>query len=375
MSKSYRIGIVGFAHMHVNNVAQRFGAHPQAELVACADTVPVIPELRDAPYTRGWNLQHAITDLGVGTSHEDYREMLAKEQLDIAICCSENARHPEVVEACAAAGVHVCVEKPMARSLSDALRMARAAKAGGITLVVNWPVAWSPAERLAKELIDAGEIGRVLEVKWRGGHTGPLGPGATHEGIEQEADAMTAKELAATWWHQVDTGGGAMVDYCCYGSMLARWYIGTQATAAIGMKGNLASGWCGADDNAAMIVRFPGAMGLFEASWTTREHGVAHGPIVYGTAGTLVVEKGAEGQVVRIERGKGETGVYRPDPLPPGRDQIAGEYIHHLETGEPLHPVLERDFNVEVMAILDAGLRSACSGKMETVDNVAWCIG
>ena len=76
----------------------------------------------------------------------------------------------------------------MARSLSDALRMARAAEAEGITLVVNWPVAWSPAERLAKDLIDAGEIGRVLEVKWRGGHTGPLGPGATHEGIEQEAE-------------------------------------------------------------------------------------------------------------------------------------------------------------------------------------------
>lgn len=115
MSKTYRIGIIGFAHMHINNVAALYGQHPQAKLVACADTVPDRPELREGPYTRGWNLQHALKDLGVPKAYDDYREMLRKEKCDIVICCSENARHPDVVEACAAAGTHVCVEKPMAR--------------------------------------------------------------------------------------------------------------------------------------------------------------------------------------------------------------------------------------------------------------------
>ena len=63
------------------------------------------------------------------------------------------------------------------------------------------------------------------------------------------------------------------------------------------------------------------------------------------------------------------------DPLPEGRETLAREFIHHLETGEPLHPTLEMMQNLEAMAILDAGIRSAASGKMELVNNITWCIG
>jgi len=271
--------------------------------------------------------------------------------------------------------VHVCVEKPMAMSLSDALRMARACGAGGTTMIVNWPMTWNPAARQAKALIDAGAIGRVLEVKWRGGHTGPLGPGATHEGVSEAAAPLTPTELAATWWHHEATGGGAMLDYCCYGAMVSRWYVGEMAVSAVGMKANLNSHWADGDDNGAMIVRFPGAMGLFEGSWTTWDHGVAYGPIVYGTTGTLVVENHVAEPTVREVHGGGETTVHQPPPLPEGRHDVAHEFIHHLETSEPLHPTLEAAFNLEVMATLDAGLRAARSGKLETVDSVSWCVG
>ena len=121
MSQKYRVGIIGFAHMHINSVAAQFGNHPQVEMVACADTVPANPELRDAPYTRGWNVENALSNIGVPKVYENYQEMLEVETFDIVICCSENATHADVVEACAAARVNVCVEKPMASSLSHAL--------------------------------------------------------------------------------------------------------------------------------------------------------------------------------------------------------------------------------------------------------------
>jgi len=375
--KTYRVGAIGFAHMHINNVLGLFARHPQVELVACADTVPDRPELREGPYTRGWNVKHALNELGVPKAYDDYREMLEKEEFDIIICCSENARHPDVVEACAEAGVHVCVEKPMAMTMSHALRMARAVEAAGTTMLVNWPMTWSPAARKAKELVDAGAVARVLEIKWRGGHTGPLGSGAKHEGVAQEAAPLSATELGATWWHYIHTGGGAMLDYCCYGAMFSYWVIGEMATAAVGLRGNLNSPFGDADDNAAMIVRFPQAMGLFEASWTTWDHGVPYGPIIYGTTGVLVIEKakGGEGQHVREEHGGGNTTIHQPDPLPEGRHNIACEFIHHLDTGEPVHPTLEMGFNLAAQAILDAGLRAAVSGKLETVENPAWCVG
>ena len=367
----YRLGLIGFAHMHINNVGGQFAQHQDIEPVAVADTVPLTPELRDAPYTRGWNLQHALENLGFKKSYEDYREMLDNENLDIVVCCSENARHAEVVEACAEAGVHVCVEKPMAESLSGALRMVRASQAYNTKLVINWPMTWSAGARKIKELIDEGEIGRVLEIKWRGGHTGPLGPGAMHSGVSETADQMTGSERGATWWHQSDTGGGAMLDYCCYGSMVSRWYIGEQALSAIGMKANLDSHWGDAEDNAAVIVRFPNAMALFEGSWTTWDHGVATGPIIYGTKGTIVLDSDG----IRREQGGGNTTNYRVDPLPEGRSKIADEFIHHIRTGQPLHQTLEAKFNLEVMAILDAGIRSASSGRLESVSNSTWQIG
>ena len=375
MNKTYRIGVIGFGHMHVNHVAALYGQHPKAKLVACADTVPDQPELREGPYTRGWNLKHALKELGVPKAYDDYREMLRKENCDIVVCCSENARHPDVVEACAAAGTHVCVEKPMAMSLEHALRMVRACQAAKTQMLVNWPLTWDPAAHKAKALIDAGAIGRVIEVKWRGGHTGPLGPGAAHAGVSQEAAPLNGTELAATWWHHEATGGGAMLDYCCYGAMVSRWYVGEQALAAVGMKGNLNSHWGDADDNGAMIVRFPGAMGLFEGSWTTFDHGVPYGPIVYGTTGTLVIDTQGDQRVVREEHGHGRTTIHAAEPLLAGRDNIAAEFIHHLQTGQPVHPTLDMLFNLEVMAILDAGLRSARTGRLETVDNASWCIG
>lgn len=375
MSKKYRVGIIGVAHMHINNVAALFAKHPQVELVACADTVPDVPELREAPYTRAWNLKNALLNIGVPKAYDDYHKMLEKEQFDIIICCSENAKHPEVVQACAAAGVNVCVEKPMAMSLADALRMVRACQAAGTTMVINWPMTWSASARKAKALIDDGVIGQVLEVRVRLGHTGPLGTGAAHAGVSETAAPMTGAERGATWWHQTAAGGGAMLDYCCYGSMVARWYIGEPAVAAVGMRANLNSQWGDADDNGAMIVRFPSAMALFEGSWTTLDHGVPGGPIIYGTTGTLVVESRDGKPIVRLERGHGQTTIYDCEPLPEGRDQVSGEFINHLETGEPLHHTLEMMFNLEVMAILDAGVRSASSGKQETVDSPVWQIG
>jgi len=375
MGKKYLVGAIGFAHMHINNVAALYAEHSQVELVACADTVPDVPELREAPYTREWNLRNALDNIGFPKGYDDYHEMLEKEDFDIIICCSENAKHPEVVEDCAAVGVNVCVEKPMAMCLSHAVRMVRACQAAGTTMIVNWPATWSPSSRKVKSLIDEGVIGRVLEVKWRGGHTGPLGSGAAHAGVSDTADAMTGVERGATWWHQTTTGGGAMLDYCCYGSMLSRWYIGEPGVAAVGMRGNLDSQWGDADDNGVMIVRFPSAMGLFEGSWTTWSHGVPPGPIVYGTTGTLVAESKDGKPVVRLDRGHGQTTIYDCESLPEGRQQVPGEFIHHLETGEPLHPTLEMMFNLEVMAILDAGVRSASNGKLEMVNNTVWQIG
>ena len=166
-------------------------------------------------------------------------------------------------------------------------------------------------------------------------------------------------------------GGGAMLDYCCYGCLLAQWYIGQDAEAVMGMRANLSSEWGDAEDSAALIVRYPSAMATLEGTWATFNQGLPGGPVLYGTEGTMLSTR--EG--IKIFSADGTERTEDFPPLPAGRESIAAEYAHHKSTGEPLNNLVERDYNLRVMATLDAGLRSADSGKLETVDSIHWRIG
>lgn len=364
-TQRFRVGVIGMAHMHVCSLVDRFVGLPEVEWVACADTIPATPSISKEPGTRTANLKRICAATGITRTYDDYRELLDKEQLDIVIFCPENARHGEVAEAIAAHGAHMLTEKPMSASLPDALRMARAARNAGVTLAINWPTTWTPGLRLAKKLVDAGEIGDVWEVKWRNGPSmGPLAYG----------QKITDAEKGAEWWHQEAPGGGALLDYCCYGACLARWFLGEPAIAAQGLRANLRSTYGDADDNAVITVRFARAMAILEGSWTTFHSGIPNGPVIYGTTGTIVSSR--QGLLVYKERRSEQpTAVYDQERLPEGRATIGEEFVHHLKTGEPLHPTLDVPLNLDAMAILDAGIRSAQSGKVELVNNVHWSIG
>lgn len=376
MPQTYRLGVIGFAHMHVNELIRRFAELPNVEWVACADTVPSRPELVETTSTRGANLNDAQQRVDIQKVYEDYREMLDKEKFDLVIFCPENARHGEVAEAIADHGAHMLTEKPMAASLPEALRMYRAAQANNVELFVNWPTTWSAAVRKAKDLLDEGAVGKLWQVKWRGGSLGPLSYGSQHVGTEGAAGKMTEAEKGATWWHREEDGGGALLDYCCYGACLSRWYIGQPADAAFGLRANFASHYGSADDNALIGVRFPEAMAILEATWTCVDHGVPTGPILYGDEGTMVVERQDGEQVVKLIQGKGAEPRYvRCEPLPADRATLAEEIVHHLETGGPVHETMDAEFNLDVQAILDAGIRSAYSGKLEVVGSRFWAVG
>jgi predicted dehydrogenase len=311
--------------------------------------------------------------MGIPKSYDDYEQMLAEQSLDIVICNSENSKHPEVVRACAAAGAHVCVEKPMASSLADAYAMVRAAESAKITALIHWYMPFCPCMRQAEKLIQEGAVGRILEVRTRVGHAGPLAPGARHPGPEIEAVPMPEEALASTWWYQRSAGGGAMIDFCSYGATFARWFIGEQAIAVMGLRANLNSRFSEVDDNGSMMIRFRDAMAICQGSWCTVDDGVCGGPVIYGTEATLVVDEDSGPQPeVRVCRGQGQVERYEGGPLPEGRRTVAEEFIHHLETGEPVHPALDMALNTEVTAIMDAGLRSAATGRLELVQSRTW---
>ena len=123
MTRTYRLGVLGFAHGHAFGLTSTFNQLPNIEWVACADMAPMRPSLMNRTQ-RAYERFHGITG-GQGKIYADYREMLAQEQLDIVIFTPENARHQIACAAIAETGAAMVTEKPMAANLSQALDMKR----------------------------------------------------------------------------------------------------------------------------------------------------------------------------------------------------------------------------------------------------------
>ena len=352
MSKTWKAGVLGFAHMHINTLISDFNNIPGLEWVACADTKPSVKSISEQNETRTANVKRALEVTKIPKYYDCYEEMLEKEKFDIIVACPENAKHGEVAEKIAEKGIHMLFEKPMSASYNDALRMTKAAAHHNVELAINWPSTWWAAIRTAQALVEQGVVGRPLKFFYRNSSSmGPLEYGQT----------LTPYEKSREWWHRESEGGGAMLDYCCYGACLSRWFMGKPAVAANGMKANLNSLYGDADDNGIITVRFPDGLATIEGSWTTVHTGINNGPIVYGEKGTLLCQD----DKVWVFRRNGEPEIYEVEPIQEHRNNPAKEFINHLETGEPLHITMQPDFNLEAMAILDAGIRSAKSGKLE----------
>src|SRR5215467_6957076 len=94
--------------------------------------------------------EYGIRPVVVGTIGE-----LAK-QVDGAIIATPNSTHCEMALQCIAKGIHVLVEKPLAVSSEEGLKMVEAAEKAGLTLAVGYSSRFRPCLELLKELLSTG---------------------------------------------------------------------------------------------------------------------------------------------------------------------------------------------------------------------------
>ena len=159
MSK-YRVGVIGCGDNTKKKDAMGYAMAwqhaiayeklpEQCEIVACAD----ISEK---------NAKAFADRFGAKTIYSDYKEMLAKEGLDIVSICTWMRLHAEMTIAAAEAGVKaIHCEKPMATTWGDAKRMAQVCKDRGVQLTFNHQRRFGAPFVMAKEMLKAGEIGEL----------------------------------------------------------------------------------------------------------------------------------------------------------------------------------------------------------------------
>lgn len=359
--------IIGFAHMHVNEVALYITEQPDTELLAVADVKAADMEVPNYRYTQKWNLEN-VKQKYCSKVYTDYKKMLDQEKPDIAYIMCENCKKTEIVEECAKRGIHVSIEKPIADSLEEAKKIQDCVKKYGIEAVVNWPVFWRPYIHELKNALDHKIVGEPLKLRYINGHTGPLGKGAKHRGVAAQAEEMPDEVRAKTWWHNLKYGGGVFLDICCYGCLFSRWFMGSDAKSVFACGANLNTPYGDTEDNFAAIVKYEDRMSVLEGTWTTPRAVIPSGPMVMCSDGVILCTGGAEDHpAVKAYDMYGKELKLPELQLGDEYRNMPWMYAHHRKEHVPMPEMLQLDANIEVMELLDAAIRSSRSGKEERI--------
>lgn len=337
MAKKYRVGVIGLIHDHVWGMLRWWRELDGADLVAAAD-------LND-PLRR-----RAQTEGGVETGYADYRQMLDREQLDIVMIALDNAGTADAVEAAASAGAHVMTEKPMAATLEQADRMVEACRRARVELMVNWPTAWNPQVQTVDRLVRDGTIGSLHKIRYLAAHQGPKEFGCSSYFYEWLYDERR-------------NGAGALMDYCCYGANLAAHWLG-RPQSVVGMAGTLVKPDFPVDDNAIILMKYPRAFGIAEASWTQQAPDGGANPSVFGDEGTLSVVGGR----VRLGRPGEEARWIESDRPSPGRRNGAEYLVSCLDAGVPVEGICSAQVSRMAQQILECGLESSRTGREVNIE-------
>jgi predicted dehydrogenase len=148
-----KIGVVGCGYWGPNLI-RNLRQTPNCELKLVCDT----------SQTRLNHMQRVHPGIATTTRFED---LLNGADLDAVVIATPVRFHYEMARACLSAGKHVFIEKPMARTESEAEELAAFAEHQGLVIMVGHTFLFSPAVRRMKEIIDSGDIGEVQYIAAR----------------------------------------------------------------------------------------------------------------------------------------------------------------------------------------------------------------
>lgn len=185
-----RIGVIGtgsISAMHLN----AYEKNEQADLYAVCD----LNEERAKAAAEKHGAQKAYTD---------YRELLADPSIDAVSICTWNNSHAEISIAALKAGKHVLVEKPLCRSVEEALNVQKAVEKTGKLLQVGFVRRYDNNAQLLKEMADSGDFGDLYYAK---------------------ASSLRRLGNPGGWFSDIErSGGGPLIDIGVHAIDLC-WYM------------------------------------------------------------------------------------------------------------------------------------------------------
>ena len=338
-SAPLRMAVAGLTHDHVNWILAR--KKPDVLLVGIYEPDKALA----LKYAKRYNLDINLifTNLNV---------MLDKVKPEAVSAFGSVYNHRSVVEACAPRGIHVMVEKPLATTVKDALAMQSLAKQYNIQLLTDFETSWYPTTIKTYQLAnDSNALGTIRKVVVHDGHQGPKEIGVSDEFFNWLTDP-------------VQNGGGALIDFGCYGANLMTYLMkGEMPLSVTAVTQHFKPAiYPKVDDEATIILSYPNAQCIIQASWNW--------PFgrkdmeVYGDKGYVItIDKNKLRQRLAHDTAEEARNISLTDvPVYDDPFSYFADVIRNKIT-VPENGLYSLSVNVTVVRILEAARESAKNGK------------
>ncbi|MDQ3682515.1 MAG: Gfo/Idh/MocA family oxidoreductase [Bacteroidota bacterium] len=334
--KPFRIGIAGLTHTHVHWLLGR-ADDGDIEIAGISEPNRELAER----YLKQYNLPLTLL-------YSSLEEMLDKTKPEAVTAFNSTDEHLAVVKVCAPRKISVMVEKPLAVNLDQAQQMQALANKHGIQLLTNYETTWYGSNHKAFENLDS--LGGIRKVVVHDGHQGPKEIGVNKEFLDWLTDP-------------VKNGGGALMDFGCYGANLITWLMkGERPQAVLAVTQQIKPDvYPKVDDEATIIVTYPKAQGIIQASWNWPYN--RKDMEIYGQKGYVIADR--NGLKLKPSANEAETYQAVPPPAKPYHDPFA--YLAAVVRREIIVKPIDLSSlqnNMIVMEILEAAKESARQGKI-----------
>jgi predicted dehydrogenase len=284
--------------------------------------------------------------------YKSLEEMLDQAKPDAVVAFGSIFDHLAIVEACAPRGIHVMVEKPLAVSMKHAERMAELARKYNIHLLTDYETSWYPTTAQSFKMVNEDHfVGTLRKVVIHDGHRGPKEIGTSQVFLDWLTDPVL-------------NGGGAIVDFGCYGAnLMTALTKGEKAVSVTAVTRQFKPDiYTKVDDEATIVVSYPGSQCIIQASWNWPFN--RKDMEIYGDKGSIISvnknEMRSRGEGMAAEKTEkitaADVAVYE-DPFAYFADVIWGKIT------VPEYGLYSLENNVQVVRILDAARKSAKTGK------------
>jgi predicted dehydrogenase len=335
-----RIAVVGLGRMG-QLYARILASHPYAHLVAVCDV--------DATAAR-------TTAARVESrAYLDLRELLAHEPVDGVVVAVSDQHHLEPSLAAIEAGKHVFLEKPVATEIDEARRIASAAAAAGVRLLVGHTLRFDPRYALAQHAIARGEIGDVIHMY------------ARRIMYRSDGRRLGGRTSLAFFLgvHDID---------------VVQWFAGCRVRSVYARGRRHLMADLGVDDTVFSVLAMEnGVVASIENSWVLAEtQGGRQAPMfeVVGSEGSIYINPFESGlSILREDRSRYPDVLYGADTNAAFFGVYRQEMEHFLDCvagrSEPLVPV---EAALAAVAVAKAVERSLAEGREIAIDWSAWTL-